>query len=328
MNQQSHTEFERVVARSHHGRIEWQTLALIAGCYAVWATAGLVYATAPLLAIPLLTLSIVLHSSLQHEAIHRHPTRSARLNEALVCLPLGLLIPYRRYRETHLAHHVDSRITDPFDDPESFYVTESDHRLLPRMVRLLLAYNATLVGRLLVGPAIATARFLLAEARLGHRLRGAAAREWRTAWALHALGIAAILAVIHFVFRLPLAAYCSAVYLAMAVLGVRSFCEHRWAEAPDARTVIVERSRLGLLFLHNNLHLVHHKQPHLPWYALPAAYHARRTEWLALNEGYVFAGYRAVLRAFALRAKEPVVHPAQAAVGHPAVVVAPECLME
>ena len=30
------------------------------------------------------------HGSLQHEAIHGHPTRSARLNAALAWLPIGL----------------------------------------------------------------------------------------------------------------------------------------------------------------------------------------------------------------------------------------------
>jgi fatty acid desaturase len=70
------------------------------------------------------------------------------------------------------------------------------------------------------------------------------------------------------------------------------------------------------LFLNNNFHLVHHKQPHLPWYVLPSVYRAGRAEWLALNEGYAFSGYRAVMRAYALRAKEPVVHPA-----NPGVIV-------
>lgn len=311
MNQLSHAEFQRAPAQTEFGAIEWQTLALVAACYAAWIIAGLLYASAPWLAVPLLALPIVLHSSLQHEAIHRHPTRREGWNEALVFLPLGLLIPYRRYRDTHLAHHVDSRITDPYDDPESYYLASEDHRRLPRALRLLFAANASLAGRILIGPAIATARFLLGEARLAQHLRGAEARAWWTAWGLHVLGLAMVLAMIHFVFRVPLLAYLGAVYLAMALLGVRAFCEHRWAEAVDARTVIIERSRLALLFLNNTFHLVHHKQPHLPWYVLPAAYRARRTEWLALNEGYAFSGYRAVLRAYALRAKEPVVHPAE-----------------
>lgn len=310
MNEHSHAEFEQVLRRAAISSIEWPTLALIATCHAAWLAAGLFHAAAPWLATALLALPIALHSSLQHEAIHRHPTRSAAWNEALVFLPIGLLIPYRRYRETHLAHHVDFRITDPYDDPESFYWTAAGHQRLPGVLRLLLAWNATLAGRIVIGPAIAAVRFLLAEARLGIGLRGAAAHAWREAWALHLLGLMPVLAVIHFVFAMPLMTYLGAVYLAMALLGLRGFAEHRWAEAVDARSVIIERSWLGWLFLHNNLHFVHHKQPHLPWYVLPDAYRAHSGEWLALNEGYVFPNYRAVFAAYGLWAKEPVVHPA------------------
>ncbi len=310
MNEHSHAELEQVRRRAATSSIEWPTLALTAACYAAWLAAGLLHAAVPWLASAPLALPIALHSSLQHEAIHRHPTRSAAWNEMLVCLPLGLLIPYRRYRETHLAHHVDFRITDPYDDPESFYWAAAHHQCLPRALRLLLAWNATLAGRMVIGPAIAAARFLVTEARLGISLRGAAARAWREAWALHLLGLMALFAMIHFVFAMPLMAYSGAVYLAMALLGVRGFVEHRWAEGVDARTVIIEHSWLGWLFLHNNLHLVHHKQPHLPWYVLPDAYRANRAQWLALNEGYVFPNYRVVLATYALRAKEPVVHPA------------------
>ncbi len=312
MNEQTHIQFELALGRNQHFRIEWPTVALLIACYTAWTSAGLLYAVAPWIAVPLLALPIVLHSSLQHEAIHRHPTSSEQWNEALVFLPLGLLYPYRRYRETHLRHHVDSRLTDPYDDPESFYLAHGDHRRLPRAARVLLAWNATLAGRIVIGPLIAAIRFLRGEARAAARLRGTEARAWRTAWSLHILGCAAVVAIIDFVFGVPIVAYFGAVYLALALLGVRAFCEHRWDEAQDARTVIVEQSWLGWLFLHNNLHLVHHKQPHLPWYALPRVYQARRAEWLALNNGYAFEGYRAVLRAYALRAKEPVVHPTYA----------------
>jgi fatty acid desaturase len=57
---------------------------------------------------------------------------------------------------------------------------------------------------------------------------------------------------------------------------------------------------------------VHHKNPGLPWYRLPAAYRLQREHWHAMNGGYVFASYGAVMRDFGLRAKEPVAHPARA----------------
>ena len=291
------------IGRARGVSIEWRTLAMILGCHALWLVAGMLYPIAGGAAVALLALAIVLHSSLQHEAIHRHPTRSAGWNEALVALPLGLLVPFRRYRALHLLHHADSRLTDPYDDPESFYLGLYDYRRLPRALRILLGWNNRLLVRMLLGPAIAAIGFLLSE-RKAARHPGV-----RAAWGLHAVGIVAVVAIVHFGFGMPLLAYLGATYLAQSLLALRSFCEHQWAEAPDERTVIVERSLLGLLFLNNNLHLVHHKHPGLPWYDLPRAYRARRAEWRAINNGYVFSGYRAVLRDFGLRAKEPVAHP-------------------
>ncbi|MBR7508578.1 fatty acid desaturase, partial [Mycobacterium tuberculosis] len=69
--------------------------------------------------------------SLQHEALHGHPTRSGWLNELLVSLPLGLFYPYRRYKHLHLKHHADERLTDPYDDPESYYRALGDWDKLP-----------------------------------------------------------------------------------------------------------------------------------------------------------------------------------------------------
>jgi fatty acid desaturase len=66
---------------------------------------------------------------------------------------------------------------------------------------------------------------------------------------------------------------------------------------------------LAFLFLNNNLHLVHHKSPTVAWYRLPKLFAERRDEWIAMNRGYVFPNYFALLKEFAFRAKEPVVHP-------------------
>jgi fatty acid desaturase len=288
--------------------VEWSTLALIAVCYATWVAAGMLYPTVPIVSLPLLAIAILLHSSLQHEAIHRHPTPSRGWNEALVWLPFGLIVPYRRFHEQHLAHHVDSRLTDPYDDPESYYLAESDLARLPGIVRWLLAQNNILAVRVAIGPVISTAFFFRAEAKalLG---KGEEARRICVAWVHQAIGLLVVGLIVHFAFAMPFWAYLLAAYLARSVLAVRSYCEHQWAERPEARTVIVEKSLLGWLFLNNNLHVVHHAHPALPWHALPAAYRARRAHWQAVNDGYVFRGYGAVLRRFAFRRKEPVAHP-------------------
>lgn len=298
--------------------VEWPTVTLIAACHAVWLAAGLSYAMAPVPAMALLAVTIVLHASLQHEAIHRHPTARDGWNELLVALPLGLLVPYRRFRRQHLLHHRDESLTDPYDDPESYYLARGDWQRLPRAVRRLLKWNNTLAGRMLVGPAIMATGFLRRDAKalLGAESPRAdrgddGVGQIRIAWALHGVGAVAVVLIVRHMFAMPLGAYCLAAYLAQALLAVRSFCEHQWAEDTGARTVIVERSLLGVLFLNNNLHLVHHARPGLAWYALPSAYRARRAQWQAANGGYVFRSYGEVARRFGLRAKEPVPHPAR-----------------
>ena len=69
-------------------KVEWRTVALIAGCYGVWLAAGTIgWSLSPWLAIVALTLTVALQSSLMHEAAHGHPTRNGVMNEALVGLP-------------------------------------------------------------------------------------------------------------------------------------------------------------------------------------------------------------------------------------------------
>ena len=111
---------------------------------------------------------------------------------------------------------------------------------------------------------------------------------------------------------MPFWLYLAAAYLGLSILSIRTFCEHQWAENPEGRTIIVEKSPLSFLFLNNNLHIVHHKLPAVAWYRLPALYRERRAEWQAMNGGYVFPNYSAILRAYGLRPKEPVAHPAPA----------------
>jgi len=289
-------------------RVEWPTLALIAGCYAFWFWAGAyLFPLMPVLALILMGVAVALHSSLQHEVLHGHPTRSAAINEALIFLSIGLFYPYRRYKQTHLQHHADERLTDPYDDPESYYRALADWRKLPSFLKMLLRLNNTLLGRVSIGPALMVAGFFISE---GKKLR-AGDRKMRSAWLLHLAGLLPVLLIISFVFGIPLWLYAlTSAYLGLSIIAIRTYCEHQWSERPDGRTIIVEKSILAPLFLNNNLHFVHHKQPRAAWYELPALYRARREEWQRMNEGYVFRNYLEVLRAFALSIKEPVVHPA------------------
>jgi hypothetical protein len=42
---------------------------------------------------------------------------------------------------------------------------------------------------------------------------------------------------------------------------------------------------------------------------LPAVYRARRSDYLAANEGYRFSGYGEVIRRYLFKPKAPVPHP-------------------
>ncbi|YBV95937.1 fatty acid desaturase [Phyllobacteriaceae bacterium JZ32] len=307
MNGKSARERGVRARRARSFRVEWPTLALIVGCYAFWLLAGAyLFPVMPALAIVLMGVAVALHSSLQHEALHGHPTRSAGINEALVFLPIGLFYPYRRYKQTHLQHHADERLTDPYDDPESYYRALADWQKLPSFLKALLRLNNTLFGRVSIGPALMVAGFYISE----WKTIRAGGRKIRSAWLLHLAGLLPVLLIVSFVFGMPIWLYLlTSAYLGLSIIAIRTYCEHQWSERPDGRTIIVEKSILAPLFLNNNLHFVHHKQPRAAWYELPALYRARREEWQRMNEGYVFRNYFEVLCAFAVSAKEPVVHP-------------------
>lgn len=253
-----------------------------------------------------MSVMIAMQSSLMHECLHGHPTRNARLNEALIGLPIGLVYPYRRFKALHLRHHADERLTDPFEDPESYYRANWQYREMPAALRYLFKVNNTMLGRVIIGPLLADVAFFAADLKL----IAAGDRAVRKAWLLHGLGAAFVLPIVAWGFGMPLWLYILVpVWLGQSLIAIRTFAEHQWSERPDGRTIIVERSPLSFLFLNNNLHFVHHKMPTVSWYRLPALFRERREEWLKLNGGYAYRNYSALLKEFALRAKEPVAHP-------------------
>ncbi|MET4127612.1 fatty acid desaturase [Roseovarius sp. MBR-6] len=287
-------------------RVEWPTLVLLALTYAVWAL-GTVWAAAlwlPL-GIVLTGLAIAQHSSLCHEALHGHPVRSRLWNEALVFPSLCLLIPYGRFRDTHLAHHREEILTDPYDDPESNYLDPARWARLPRWARAVLWANNTLLGRMVLGPFVAQVAFLRAD----WLAIQAGDRDALRAWLWHVPAVALVLGWVALA-PMPLWAYLVSVWLGLGLLKIRTFLEHRAHVRASGRTVIIEdRGPLALLFLNNNLHVVHHMHPDVPWYRLPALYAARRAHYLSRNGGYRYRSYAEVIRAHFLRAKDPVPHP-------------------
>lgn len=288
--------------------VEWPTLALFGVIYASWLALVWFHADLPMwLWVPLAAWTSAWWGSVQHEALHGHPTRSRWLNTTLATPPFWLWLPFERYRQTHLTHHRDERLTDPLDDPESRYACPLAWARMGRIERAAIRAQTTLLGRLLLGPPWSIARFWADEIKA--MLAGR--RDFVRIWLWHALFVAVLLAFAMGVAGMPLWQYVLGfVYCGTALALVRSFAEHRANSAVEKRTAIVERAPLfGLLFLHNNLHVVHHKWPSVPWYRLPKLYRENRAVLIAENGGLLYEGYTDVFRRFFLRRHDVPVHP-------------------
>ena len=286
---------------------EWPTLLMLGITYGLWGVSTVwISDVSVFLAILLCAWTGAQHSSLTHEALHGHPTRSKLLNAALVFPPLTLVVPYMRFRDTHLAHHRDENLTDPYDDPETNYLDPAVWNRLPAWRKALCRANNTLAGRLILGPFVGQIAFMAAD----WRLIRAGDRRVLLGWVLHIPTAASVIWWMTLVATMPIWAWLLSVYMALSLLKLRTYLEHRAHDRTTARTAIVEdRGFFGLLFLNNNLHVVHHLHPGVPWYALPDLYRTRRSQYLASNQGYRYDTYGEVARKYLFRAKDPVPHP-------------------
>jgi fatty acid desaturase len=168
--------------------------------------------------------------------------------------------------------------------------------------------QSTLVGRLLLGPAVEVARLALTEGR-----RVACGEPGaRAEWLFHGIAVAAVLAWLTAVCHMTLGRYFLCfVYPGIALSLLRSFAEHRADATPGGQVAVVENAPvLGLLFLNNNLHAAHHAWPALPWWRLPAQFREHREALLTANGGLVYGGYGEVLARFAFRPHDTLEHPA------------------
>ncbi|MET0250648.1 MAG: fatty acid desaturase [Novosphingobium sp.] len=243
-------------------------------------------------------LIVAWHGSLQHETIHGHPTGNQAIDGAIGFVPLALWLPYPIYRASHLAHHATGEATDPEADPESHYRAEA-RGWGYRLARI----EAPLWARLTLGPPIRIGRFLVAELRRARSEPGA----WLRDWLPHLAALVPVLWWLSHV-ELSLGTYLVAfVYPGTALTLLRSFAEHHADADPRRRAAIVTRGGVfGLLFLNNNLHAVHHARPDLAWYRLPAFFEANRAAFAAAP---TYASYGEVVRRYAWRPQDGVVHP-------------------
>jgi fatty acid desaturase len=263
--------------------------------YAAWG--ALIWYNAVLpwwILMPVGAYLLAWHFSLQHEAIHSFRGVPAWLRFALVFPPIGLWFPFALYRKSHTTHHRDIHLTAPGVDTESYYVRQADWQRMGSFMRAVLIFNQTLLGRLLIGPA-------LRLWSLGYKESKRVAQgdySHLPHWAVHALAVALLFWFISGVCHFPWWQYCLLIaYPGLSLSLLRAFYEHRAAEDSQQRTAAVESNVVfGLLYLYNNLHVVHHLKPTMPWYDIPRYYRENRESLLELNGQYVYRGYAVFVR--------------------------------
>lgn len=287
-------------------RFEWPTYLLIAMTYGIFVLGALSASWSQILAIILLTIAGVLHSSLSHEVLHGHPTRYDWLNAVFVMPALTLFVPYFRFRDTHIAHHRDENLTDPYDDPETNFLDPVQWQKLSAWRQRVYLWNNTLLGRMVIGPIIGQLVFMRSDI---HAIADGSGRI-PLSWVVHIASVAVILWGLLTLTDVSLTTYVMASYFALSILKIRTFLEHRAHEDAPSRTVIIEdRGLFALFFLNNNFHSVHHTYPKVPWYELPELYERTKSEVIARNGGYVYRSYKEILAKYFVRTKDPVPHP-------------------
>ncbi len=289
-------------------KIEWPTWLLLVVVYSVWMSLTFYWDSIPAWLLWLIGgYTVALHSSLQHEALHGHPTTNKRINIALVWPPLTLWLPVELYVKNHLRHH-RSDLTVPELDPESFFVTREKWQKLARWQQRMLVCNNTFLGRMLLGPWLTVggqyrqefARLCSGDRQqLGILLRHVASVGVLLYW---------IIAVCQMPFWIYLLAFA---WPGTSMMLVRSFLEHRYEPDEKQRTVLVDGCPVTrLLFLNNNYHWVHHNHPELAWYRIPAVARRERDEALRDNGNYWYTGYLTIAWRFLVKPWTHPVHPA------------------
>ncbi len=289
-------------------RWEVPTWMLTVAIYAIWGALVWFHAYLPWwLLLAAGAYIIALHFSLQHEAIHGWRSCPGWLRKALVWPPIGLWFPFAIYHRSHSRHHRNADLTYPGKDTESLYHAAATWEGYSPLRRKLLMFNQTMLGRLTIGPLFRLNKLVVGD--LGKFLRGDYSDTG--IWILHLIGCVCILWFVVGWADMPFWQYILFFfYPGMMLSWLRPFLEHRWGEKPYERVAAIESNWFfGLLFLWNNLHIVHHRHPTMPWYRIPAYFKRHREELLAKNGGYYYPGYWSLARKYLLRPVFTPIHP-------------------
>ena len=297
-------------AESTHARytaaaVELPTLGLLVANDGVIAALVVAHRSIPL---PLLVVAFAvcgaMHMSLQHEALHGHPTPYQWLNELLVTVPSFVWLSFPAYRDSHRLHH-RVELTHPQADPETFYVDQQTWDRSSRLWRAVLVANRTLLGRMLMWPVVAMARGIWSLLR-------AAGRTWRGLLALagHALATWATLWLVTVAGGVPWWVFAVGfIYGGLSLTYLRSFAEHL-AVADGVPSAMVRTNWFwSTLFLNNNLHHAHHAAPNVAWYRLPQTAEILHSDQRAAAGAGLYLGYIEVARRHLVHPFSQPVHP-------------------
>lgn len=250
--------------REHTGGTAWPTLALAAGALALWSAAVIGHATGALptaLAAGLSTLAAYASFTPLHEATHGNVGgRSRPWLDSVVgwASALPLLAPYPAFRALHLRHHV--KTNDPEHDPD-MWVAGTGWRVALRCATILPHYYRVFLGPLARDVSSAGRSRPVAIAFLAVLVPALAALAW-----------AGFAPTVAFVVVGP----------AWIAVGVLAFLFDWLPHHPHARrgryvdTRAMPSAVLELLLLGQNLHLVHHLWPSVPFYRYGAVFAACR----------------------------------------------------
>ena len=290
-------------------RWELPTWGVAVAIYASWFALVWFHASIPW---PLLMLLggyvLAWHFSLQHEAIHGWRSIPRWLRTAVVWPPIGGWWPFELYKRSHTRHHRNTMLTYPGEDTESQYHKREDWSGYSALWRAVLVANQTLLGRLTLGVFIRLRKLVIVET--GKLAR----RDFSDvpAWLGFFAGLSVVLWIVTASGMAVWEYYVFMVLPGISVGLLRAFIEHRWGDTPGERTASVESNWVfGLLFLWNNLHIVHHLYPQMAWFEIPGFWRRNRARLLAHNNHFVFRGYWQIARRWLVRPVFIPAHPAR-----------------
>jgi beta-carotene hydroxylase len=261
---------ERELYRPHVGHFAWPTVALLGLVVLLWVGAWIGVLTDALglaLGGALTTLAAYLAFTVMHEASHGnvHGGREQRwIGEVAGWIAsVTLFAPYPAFRVLHLRHH--SYTNDPDKDPDYFVAGSPWAAPFKCLFTIPLYYAEFLFGR-------------SAKSAPGRR-----ERKW-VVLGLVAYAIVAVALSAAGLWREVLGLWLGPAVLAAAVLAFFfDYVPHHPHDTQERfrDTRIVDSRPLDVLLLGQNLHLVHHLWPRVPFYRYRAVFEAAREELAA-----------------------------------------------